>query len=155
MERAIEGAGSGLQEEVGSFLRPLHLLLSGSRATLLPPRPLRTGHARYRASGSSPCRLLSSMVGLVAPSVDQAQVGLRIRSAAPSGLMVVLVHILHLVVRIEPHLALGAGVSLLLEQPETFLGDHEGLETGFLPLVPVVPQGRVHRCLVLSRAAQS
>ena len=50
------------------------------------------------------------MVGLVAPSVDQAQVGLRLRSAAPSGLMVVLVHILHLVVRIEPHLALGASV---------------------------------------------
>src|SRR3954467_11599026 len=88
MQRAVESAGSGLQEPMGSFLRPLHLLLSGSRATLLPPRPLRTGHARYRASGSSPCRLLSSMVSLVAPSVDQAQV--RIRSAAPSGLMVVL-----------------------------------------------------------------
>jgi hypothetical protein len=29
VERAIEGAGSGLQEEVGPFLRPLHLLLLG------------------------------------------------------------------------------------------------------------------------------
>jgi hypothetical protein len=28
-QRAIEGAGSGLQEPMGSFLRPLHLLLLG------------------------------------------------------------------------------------------------------------------------------
>ena len=29
VERAVEGAGSGLQEEVGPFLGPLHLLLLG------------------------------------------------------------------------------------------------------------------------------
>jgi hypothetical protein len=50
MQRAVESAGSGLQEPMGSFLGPLHLLLSGSRATLLPPRP---GHReRSPAPGS-------------------------------------------------------------------------------------------------------
>jgi len=29
VERAVEGAGSGLQEPMGTFLRPLHLLLLG------------------------------------------------------------------------------------------------------------------------------
>jgi hypothetical protein len=87
------------------FLRPLHLLLSGSRATLLPPRPLRTGHARYRASGSSLRRPVPDprVVRMMTPPVYQLQVVQLVCSAVAAQHSVVFVDEGNILIGVEPH----------------------------------------------------
>ena len=48
MERAVEGAGSSLQEEVGTFLRPLHLLLLGEAPAKETPQNKRIEYGQLR-----------------------------------------------------------------------------------------------------------
>jgi hypothetical protein len=52
VERVVEGAGSGLQEPMGPFLRPLHLLLHKPppRATLMIPSGLAPAPERRHRS---------------------------------------------------------------------------------------------------------
>jgi len=78
--------------------------MSGSRKTLPPPSPLRTVRASCPAYGSSLCRLVTDllmMLVVVAPPMQEAQV-LRFVSTTPMARMgVVLVHHVHILVRVE------------------------------------------------------
>ena len=77
--------------------------MSGSRGTLPPPSPLRTVRASCPAYGSSLCCLVADLLVMlvVAPPVQEAQV-LRLVSTTPMARMgVVLVHHVHILVRVE------------------------------------------------------
>jgi len=80
---------------------------SGSRGTLPPPSPLRTVRASCPAYGSSLCRLVADllMVFVVTPSVQEAQVLHLVFTAPLARMGVVLVHHVHILVRVERNTA--------------------------------------------------
>src|SRR5215210_8870717 len=92
--------------------------VSGSRASLPRPSPLRTGHDDCSSSGSSLCRPVPGprMVRMVAPPVYQLQVVQVVRSAVTARYGVVFVDEWDVLIRVEPYATHGALVVLSSQQ---------------------------------------
>ncbi len=79
--------------------------VSGSRASLPKPSPLRTGRDDCSSSGSSLCRPVPDprVVRMVAPPVYQLQVVQLVRSALVTRRVVVFVDEGDILIGVEPH----------------------------------------------------
>src|SRR3954454_3848387 len=98
--------------------RDPHGDVSGSRASLPRPSPLRTGRDDCSSSGSSLCRPGPGprMVRMVAPPVYQLQVVQVVRSAVTARDGVVFVDEWDVLIRVEPYATHGALVVLSSQQ---------------------------------------
>ena len=92
--------------------------MSGSRAPLPEPGPLRTGHDGCPSSGSSLCRPVPDphVVSVMAPPVYQLQVVQVVRSAVTARYGVVFVDEWDVLIRVEPYATHGALVVLSSQQ---------------------------------------
>src|SRR4051794_37693366 len=120
--------------------RDPHRDLSGSRASLPRPSPLRTGRDDCSSSGSSLCRPVPGprMVRMVAPPVYQLQVVQLVRSAVTARYGVVFVDEWDVLVRVEPYATHGAPVVLPSQQARALRRSQRLGKTPASPQRPVV-----------------
>src|SRR4051794_33694419 len=119
LERPTGGRLQGVEAEEGLLdMAHAHGKMSGSRASLPRPSPLRTGRDDCSSSGSSLCRPVPGprMVRMVAPPVYQLQVVQVVRSAVTARDGVVFVDEWDVLIRVGPYATHGALVVLSSQQ---------------------------------------
>jgi hypothetical protein len=105
-------------ESVAHGIAQIAQQVSGSRAPLPKPSPLRTGHDGFPSSGSSLYRPVPDphVVSMMAPPVYQLQVVDPVRSAAMARYVVMPVDQGQIFLRIEAHTTHGASAVLAFQQ---------------------------------------
>src|SRR4051794_31530780 len=121
--------------------------MSGSRAPLPEPSPLRTGRDDCSSSGSSLGRLAPDprVVPMMTPPVYQLQVVHPVRSATVTRRVVVFVDERNVLIRVEPHTTHRASVVLPFQQHQALWRAERLIQTPTSPRLPVAPVVGVQR----------